>query len=47
MKREVIRVEPRSTWRENWTAPTSAVAAVEKFWPGRFDIEIDCIAAVR
>ncbi len=25
MKREVIRVEPLSTWLENWKAPTSAV----------------------
>jgi 2-iminobutanoate/2-iminopropanoate deaminase len=25
MKREIIRVEPLSTWLENWKAPTSAV----------------------
>jgi 2-iminobutanoate/2-iminopropanoate deaminase len=25
MKREVVRVEPLSTWLENWKAPTSAV----------------------
>ena len=25
MKREVIRVEPLSTWLERWKAPTSAV----------------------
>ena len=25
MKREVIRVEPLSTYLENWKAPTSAV----------------------
>jgi 2-iminobutanoate/2-iminopropanoate deaminase len=25
MKREIIRVEPLSTWRERWKAPTSAV----------------------
>ncbi len=26
MKREIIRVEPLSTYLENWKAPTSAVA---------------------
>jgi 2-iminobutanoate/2-iminopropanoate deaminase len=25
MRREIIRVEPLSTWLENWKAPTSAV----------------------
>jgi 2-iminobutanoate/2-iminopropanoate deaminase len=25
MKREIIRVEPLSTWLDNWKAPTSAV----------------------
>lgn len=25
MKREIVRVEPLSTWLENWKAPTSAV----------------------
>jgi 2-iminobutanoate/2-iminopropanoate deaminase len=27
MRRETIRVEPLSTWLENWKAPTSAVTA--------------------
>jgi hypothetical protein len=38
MKREVIRVEPLSTWLERWKAPMSVVT--------RRDIEIDCVAAV-
>ena len=50
--REIIRVEPLSTYLERWRAPTSAVTRTGDTvvfvnvpaWPGRFDIEIDCIA---
>jgi 2-iminobutanoate/2-iminopropanoate deaminase len=84
VKREIIRVEPLSTYLERWKAPTSAVTRcgdtiyVSGFppfdsetgtvssiyaryfpkdpparifvcvpaWPGPFDIEMDCIAAL-
>jgi len=31
MKPEIIRVEPYSTWLENWKAPTSAVSRANGF----------------
>jgi 2-iminobutanoate/2-iminopropanoate deaminase len=40
MKREVIHVEPVSTYLEKWKAPTSAVTRSGD------TIEIDCIAAI-
>jgi enamine deaminase RidA (YjgF/YER057c/UK114 family) len=58
MKREVIRVQPLSTYLEKWMhRPRPSRVTVKKnpparifvcvpAWPGRFDIEIDCIAAV-
>jgi 2-iminobutanoate/2-iminopropanoate deaminase len=51
MERDIIRVEPLSTYLERWKAPTSAVTRrgdtiyVSVFPP--FDVEIDCIAAVQ
>ncbi|HMD23617.1 MAG TPA: RidA family protein [Streptosporangiaceae bacterium] len=58
MNREIIRVEPPSTYLENWKAPASAVTRYfpkdpparifvnVPAWPDHFDIEIDCIATV-
>jgi 2-iminobutanoate/2-iminopropanoate deaminase len=57
MPREIIRVEPLSTYLERWKAPTSAVtrhgdtvyaSGLPPFDPrtGEIDIEVDCIAAV-
>jgi hypothetical protein len=43
MKREVIRVEPLSTYTEN---PPARIFINVAAWPGHFDIEIDCITAV-
>ena len=52
MTREIVRVEPVSTYLERWKAPTSVVTRTHDTvyvsgpaWPGHFDIEIDCIAA--
>ncbi len=77
MKREIIRVEPLSTYLEKYKAPASTVTkhgdtiyvsgsppfdpqtggifkgAIERIfinvpaWNGGFDIEVDCIAAVK
>ena len=44
-KREIIRVEPLSTYLERWKAPARIFINVPA-WPGHFDIEIDCTAAV-
>ena len=46
MQREIIRVEPLSTYLERWKAPTSAVTRIRAGLACPFDIETDCIAAV-
>ena len=54
MKREIIRVEPLSTWLERWKVyrrffprdPPARIFVNVPAWPGHFDIEIDCVAAV-
>jgi enamine deaminase RidA (YjgF/YER057c/UK114 family) len=54
MKRQVIRVEPLSTFLERWAVysryfpenPPARIFVCVPAWPGHFDVEVDCIAAV-
>jgi hypothetical protein len=45
MKREIIRVEPLSSYLEKWKAPTSAVTRVARSRPPLAVVRKNCQAA--